>query len=239
MASLDAASVTSRTPDIEGRSKRLWHLESDTCLIEMIPSLRSFTYDRDELMDGTAELRLDFFEYVSQRLAERGVYTVFRERVGPVSYLADYRPAPPFEVIVKNRATGSTMRKYPGLFTEGQVFDRPVVKFDYRVDPEDQPIGEDYLRLLGVDVEHYRQVALDCNTVLLGLLAPLDLWDFCLVIAPDDKHGLLVNSEISPDCMRLKSADGMPYDKDMFRQGASREQILARWTELIKMVSRG
>nr|AUV64164.1 SAICAR synthetase [Streptomyces citricolor] len=231
--------MTSRTPDIEGRSKRLWHLESGSCLIEMIPSLRSFTFDRDELMDGTAELRLDFFEYVSARLAERGVHTVFRERVGPVSYVADYRPAPPFEVIVKNRAIGSTLRKYPGLFTEGQVFDRPVVKFDYRVDPEDQPIGEDYLRLIGVDVEHYRQVALDCNTVLRELLDPLDLWDFCLVIAPDEKHGLVVNSEISPDCMRLKSADGLPYDKDMFRDGASREQILARWTELITMVSGG
>ncbi|MGK4580284.1 phosphoribosylaminoimidazolesuccinocarboxamide synthase [Kitasatospora sp. HPMI-4] len=231
--------MTSRTPDIEGRSKRLWHLESGSCLIEMIPSLRSFTFDRDELMDGTAELRLDFFEYVSARLAERGVHTVFRERVGPVSYVADYRPAPPFEVIVKNRAIGSTLRKYPGLFTEGQVFDRPVVKFDYRVDPEDQPIGEDYLRLIGVDVEHYRQVALDCNTVLRELLDPLDLWDFCLVIAPDEKHGLVVNSEISPDCMRLKSADGLPYDKDMFRDGATREQILARWTELITMVSGG
>ncbi|MQS11297.1 SAICAR synthetase [Streptomyces kaniharaensis] len=239
MAALDAVSVTSRTPDIEGRSKRLWHLDEGLCLIEMIPSLRSFTYDRDELVDGTAELRLDFFEYVSARLAERGVYTVFRERVGPVSYLADYRPAPPFEVIVKNRATGSTIRKYPGLFEEGQVLDRPVVKFDYRVDPEDQPIGEDYLRLLGVDVEHHRQVALDCNAVLRELLAPLDLWDFCLVIAPDDKHGLVVNSEISPDCMRLKSADGRPYDKDMFRQGAGREDILARWAELISMVSGG
>ncbi|WP_345700166.1 phosphoribosylaminoimidazolesuccinocarboxamide synthase [Kitasatospora terrestris] len=229
--------MTSRTPDIEGRSKKLWYLDDGRCLIEMIPSLRSFTFDRDELVDGTAELRLDFFEYVSARLAEYDVHTVFGERVGPTTYIADYRPAPPFEVIVKNRATGSTIRKYPGLFEEGQVLDRPVVKFDYRTDPEDQPIGEDYLRLLGVDVEHHRKLALDCNAALRKLLDPLDLWDFCLVIAPDETHGLVVNSEISPDCMRLKAADGRPYDKDMFREGAGREDILARWAELIAMVS--
>ncbi|GHH88242.1 hypothetical protein GCM10018793_67200 [Streptomyces sulfonofaciens] len=229
--------VSAREPDIQGRSKKVWFAGPGACVVEMIPSLRSFTYDRDELMDGTAELRLDFFEYVSGRLAQDGVHTVFRERLGPISYLADYRPAPPFEVIVKNRATGSTMRKYPGLFTEGQVFERPVVKFDYRTDPEDQPIGEDYLRLLGVDVEQYRNAALRCNALLRNLLSPLDLWDFCLVIADDEEHGVVINSEISPDCMRLRSADGTSYDKDMFRQGAEREDILGRWTELMRIIT--
>ncbi|WP_229400818.1 phosphoribosylaminoimidazolesuccinocarboxamide synthase [Micromonospora okii] len=226
-------------PDITGRSKKVWLVEPDRCVVEMIPSLRSFTHDRDELMDGTAELRLDFFEYVSGVLAEAGVHTVFRERLGPITYLADYRPAVPFEVIVKNRATGSTMRKYPGLFEEGHAFEPPVVKFDYRTDPEDQPIGEDYLRVTGVDVEAYRRLALECNAVLRGLLAPLDLWDFCLVVAPDERHGLVINSEISPDCMRLRRADGEPYDKDLFRRGASREQIIERWTELMRLVRRG
>lgn len=229
--------VLSRTPDISGHSKKVWLLDSGTCLVELIPSLSSFTYSRNELIDGTGELRLDFFEHVSGRLAAEGVHTVFRERTGPLTYLADYRPSPPFEVIVKNRATGSTMRKYPGLFTEGQRFERPVVKFDYRVDPEDQPIGEDYLRLLGIDVEAFRDAAQRCNTVLRRLLEPLDLWDFCLIIAPDEEHGLVINSEISPDCMRLRSGAGECYDKDLFRQGASGEEIIKRWTELMRLVT--
>jgi phosphoribosylaminoimidazole-succinocarboxamide synthase len=236
---MSSATLPTGRPDITGRSKKVWLVEPDRCVVEMIPSLSSFTYDRDELMDGTAELRLDFFEYVSGVLAGAGVHTVFRERLGPVTYLADYRPSVPFEVIVKNRATGSTIRKYPGLFQEGQVFDDPVVKFDYRTDPEDQPIGEDYLRVVGVDVEAYRRLALDCNRVLRDLLSPLELWDFCLIIAPDTERGLVINSEISPDCMRLRRADGESYDKDLFRRGASREQIIERWTELMGLVRRG
>lgn len=229
--------MTLRDPDLVGRSKKVWLLDSGTCLVEMIPSLRSFTYDRNELIDGTAELRLDFFEYVSGKLADEGVHTVFRERTGPLSYLADYRPASPFEVIVKNRATGSTTRKYPGLFTEGQQLDRPVVKFDYRTEPEDQPIGEDYLRLLGIDVDAYHDLAQRCNAVLRKLLEPLDLWDFCLIIAPDDNRGVVINSEISPDCMRLRSAAGECYDKDLFRQGATGEEIIKRWTELMRIIT--
>lgn len=229
--------VMSRTPDIAGRSKKVWLLGDGTCLVEMIPSLRSFTHDRDELIDGTAELRLDFFERVSGQLAAEGVHTVFHERTGPVSYLADYRPASPFEVIVKNRATGSTMRKYPGLFTEGQQLDRPVVKFDYRTDPEDQPIGEDYLRVLGIDVDAHHALAQRCNAVLRTLLAPLDLWDFCLIIAPDPERGVVINSEISPDCMRLRSTTGECYDKDLFRQGATGGEIIKRWTELLRIIT--
>lgn len=226
-------------PDIVGRSKKIWLVEPDRCVVEMIPSLRSFTYDRDELVDGTAELRLDFFEHVSGLLAADGVQTVFRQRLGPVTYLADYRPSVPFEVIVKNRATGSTIRKYPGLYAEGHRFDPPVVKFDYRTEPEDQPIGEDYLRDLGVDVAAYRQIALGCNRLLCNLLEPLELWDFCLVVAPDDDHGLVINSEISPDCMRLRAPDGAPYDKDLFRRGAPPAEIIARWSELMELVRRG
>jgi phosphoribosylaminoimidazole-succinocarboxamide synthase len=149
------------------------------------PGLRSYTHDRDELIPETARLRLDFYELAAARLADNGVRTVFEERLSATSCRAAYVPAPPFEVIVKNTATGSTVRKYPGLFPEGHRFHPPVVKFDYRVDPEDQPIGEDHLRATGCDVEAFREVALDCNAGLRAWPAPLDLWDFCLVIGVD------------------------------------------------------
>ncbi|GAA2142521.1 hypothetical protein GCM10009760_27730 [Kitasatospora kazusensis] len=224
-------------PDIVGRSKRLWRRDDGTCEIEIIPSLRSFTYDRDELIPATAKLRLDFYQAAAARLAERGIRTVFRERLSDSSYLADFVPGPPFEVIVKNLATGSTTVKYPGLFAEGHRFEPPVVKFDFRVDPEDQPIGEDYLKALGVDTDAYRRTALACNEALRDWLAPLDLWDFCLVIGDGPDGQPVINSEISPDCMRLRDPQGRPLDKDLFRQGASAHEIVAAWTDLVRRIS--
>ncbi|KOV67888.1 phosphoribosylaminoimidazolesuccinocarboxamide synthase [Streptomyces sp. MMG1121] len=225
-----------RQPDIEGRSKRLWLNGDGTCDVELIPSLRSYTYDRDEMIPETARLRLDFYERASARLADKGVRTVFLERLGDISYRASYIPAPPFEVIVKNIATGSTIRKYPGLFEEGHRFDPPVVKFDYRTDPEDQPIGEDYLRVMGVDVEAFRETALECNASLRSWLNPLDLWDFCLVIGSDEAGRPVINSEISPDCMRLRDDSGNPLDKDLFRQGADPATIISVWTGLVERI---
>jgi len=228
--------VTTRAPDIEGRSKKLWHVGDGTCVVELIPSLRSFTYERDELVDQTDVLRLDFYELAAQRLAAEGVPTVFRERLSPRSYRADYAPGPPFEVIVKHRAVGSTMRKYPGLFTEGQELVPPVVKFDYRTDPEDQPIGEDYLRHLGIPVESWRDLALRCSQALHRWLRPADLWDICFVLGTGPGGRLTISSEISPDCMRLRSPQGTPLDKDLFRRGASAEALVDVWQHLVDAV---
>jgi len=222
-----------RAPDLEGRSKRLWLLDGGACLVELVPSLRSFTHARDEMVDGTAALRLDFYEAVAGPLAAAGVPVAFRYRVDDHRYVADYHPAPPFEVIVKNVATGSTVRKYPGLFAEGHRFFPPVVKFDYRTDPEDEPIGEDYLRDLGVPVDRFRVLALRVNAVLGALLSPADLWDFCLVVGLDPRGEPSVISEISPDCMRLRDTDGRPLDKDLFRAGASHEEIVKVWRGLV------
>lgn len=237
MSSHSLTGIQQREPDIEGRSKKLWLDGDGVCRVELIPSLRSYTYQRDEMIPATAKLRLDFYETAAARLAEHGVRTVFRRRLGPATYEADYVPAPPFEVIVKNLATGSTLIKYPGLFAEGHRFEPPVVKFDFRVDPEDQPIGEDYLRTMGVDVEAFRQTALTCNAALRSWLAPFDLWDFCLIIGTDDEGRPVINSEISPDCMRLRDTEGRPLDKDLFRQGAAPEDIVRAWTDLVARIS--
>ncbi|MFI9589093.1 phosphoribosylaminoimidazolesuccinocarboxamide synthase [Nonomuraea sp. NPDC052265] len=224
-------------PDIVGRSKRLWLLPEGRCLVQIIPSLRSFTYHRDEIVERTGPLRLDFYERAAARLAGAGVPCAFRERVSADSYVADYCPAPPFEVIVKNRATGSTTRKYPGLFEDGAPLPRPVVKFDYRTDPEDQPIGEDYLRALGLPVEEMRELSLAVNDVLRSWLRPLEVWDFCLIFGQTADGGLTVISEISQDCMRLRHQDGSPLDKDLFRDGVAGEEIVNQWSRVLDVIT--
>ncbi|MEU9489523.1 phosphoribosylaminoimidazolesuccinocarboxamide synthase [Streptomyces decoyicus] len=221
-----------RTPDIEGRSKRLWLLPDGKCLVEIIPSLRSFTYDRDELVTDTGPLRLDFYERAAAQLTGHGIRTAFSRRVSATCYLAEYHPAPPFEVVVKNRAVGSTLVKYPGLFQENQPLPAPVVKFDYRVDPEDQPIGEDYLRALDLPVAELRRLALAVNTTLQQWLQPVELWDFCLIFGLTGEGDPVLISEVSQDCMRLRHPDGSPLDKDLFRKGAPHTEITTAWRRL-------
>ena len=128
MVATEPEAAPSRPPDVEGRSKRIWLLDGDRCVVELIPSLRSFTFDRDEMMPDTGPLRLDFYERAAAMLDRDGIRTAFVRRLGPTRYLARYLAAPPFEVIVKNRAVGSTVMKYPGLFEPDQPLPRRVLQ---------------------------------------------------------------------------------------------------------------
>lgn len=222
-----------QVPSIEGRSKKLWLISDNICLVRLVESLSSFTYDRHEIVEGTGRLRLDFYELAAQKLTAEGVPCAFVRRVDEITYLARYHETPPFEVIVKNCAVGSTLRKYPGLFPAEAPMPAPVVKFDYRCDPEDQPIGEDYLRVLGLPVERMRKLALAANSVLGDWLNPHQLLDFCLIFGLTPAGEPEIISEVSPDCMRLRGPDGSPLDKDLFRLGRTRAEITAVWEELV------
>jgi phosphoribosylaminoimidazole-succinocarboxamide synthase len=145
-AGVDVEAIVARGCFLEGRSKKLYRIDETTCLVELIPSLSSFTYQRHEIVPETDVLRLDFYERVAAIFRWKGILTAFCGRVGPTMYVARWLPGPPFETIVKNFAVGSTTRKYPGLYPEGAALNPPVVKFDYRIDPEDQPIADDYVR---------------------------------------------------------------------------------------------
>jgi phosphoribosylaminoimidazole-succinocarboxamide synthase len=231
------AEALAREPLIVGRSKALYALDEQHCIIRLIPSLTSFTYGREELVPGTEILRLDFYELAAQSLAKAGITTAFRGRLGTDLYYADLCAdlcqELPFEVIVKNKAVGSTLRKYPGLFEPNHCFNKPVVKFDYRIDPEDQPIAEDYLRESGCDPELFKAIALRVNEELQRWLTPRILLDFCIVIGRHPSGHYAITSEISPDCMRLQNEVGQSLDKDLFRQGASHQNIRSVWADLV------
>ncbi len=227
-------SILEQTPIIKGKSKNLYEFDEDHYVAKLIPSLSSFTYNRYENVAETDILRLDFYEMSAKKLNTLNIPTAFVKRLDATTYLTRKCTNPPFEVIVKNYAVGSTIRKYPGLFKEGQKFTNPIVKFDYRVDPEDQPISIDYLIEYGVDGPLFRELALKINAALCDWLAPRVLIDFCVIFGTNSDGQVCVTSEVSPDCMRLKSENGESLDKDLFRQGKSHEYIIEKWTELIK-----
>lgn len=225
--------IVNRQLIVSGRSKRVYKIDDARCYIELVASLRSFTYAREEVVTGSDVVRLDFYEMAAAKLTQAGINHAFVERVGPAAYLAKLCSDPPFEVIVKNLAAGSTLRKYPGLFQENHRFVQPVVKFDYRTDPEDQCLADDYLREYGHNPARWKRLALDVNRVLVEWLAPRTLVDICFIIGIDPGGDECVLSEVSPDCMRLRSPEGESLDKDLFRHGLSGAALVAVWSELV------
>jgi len=61
----------SKDPIKKGRSKHLYLYKDNLCLVKLIPDLRSYTFDREESIEGTDVLRLDFFNLVVDILSVR------------------------------------------------------------------------------------------------------------------------------------------------------------------------
>ena len=218
----------------EGRSKRIWR-KGNKFVIELKPSLDSYTHGKSNNIIGTEVLRNQFFEKAIKVLSREGVPVLNYQTEGIASYSCEYCYSLPFEFIVKMRAVGTTLIDCPGLFYPNMPFPTPVVRFDYRTDPRDMPVPSGYLLNFGLDPTEMAGIAEKAVLVLSKWLsdAGYELIDICFIFGFSKDEKIKIISEISPDCMRVKR-DGKSYDKDLFRQGASDECIKNAWKKIIK-----
>ena len=126
----------------------------------------------------------------------------------------------PVEVIVRNIAAGSIVKNTN--ITEGTNISPPIVEYFLKDDAKDDPLlTYDRVRLMGIDPEPMKEVALEVNTHLqmLFTLMGIDLVDFKLEFGHDVHGDLFLADELSPDNMRLwKKNTKERFDKDLFRK---------------------
>ena len=165
--------------------------------------------------------------------------------------------ATPIEVVVKRFHTGTPKHRYFGMsgttarngigfgsgqpIKEDQKYPQLVVRFDWR-NPMHSPNGErladevlpETMANWFIDVESASQTARAAFGGLERALGSvgLELWDMCFFITQDGKK---IFSEISPDCMRVRSADDS-LDKDVWRSGGSSELVKNKWAQFVDIV---
>ena len=140
----------------------------------------------------------------------------------------------PVEVIVRNIAAGSIVKNTN--ITEGTLIQPPIVEYFLKDDARDDPLlTYDRVRLMGIDPEPMKSVALEVNTHLqmLFTLMGIDLVDFKLEFGHDAHGDLFLADELSPDNMRLwKKGTKERFDKDLFRTGEG--DIVAAYTYILE-----
>ncbi len=177
----------------------------------------------------------------------------FRPNDMSASDIAQLPVAPPIEVIAKYRHTGTSkhryyaMDTYPTRFNDTIQPDRPypetLIRFDWR-NPMHHPQTRDRLadEVLSeqmadwyIDTCAARKLAAKTFAVLGQYFqaSGLDLWDICFFISQD---GSTLFGEISPDCMRVRTTDNSPMDKDIWRAGGSSKEIVTKWQTMIQML---
>ena len=131
----------------------------------------------------------------------------------------------PLEVITRNIAAGSLLRKFP--FKDKQEFDPPIIQMDYKSDEFHDPmINDDIAVALGFvtreELNEIRRITLKINQVLKifllekGIIFP----DFKIEFGKNHKGEIILGDEISPDSCRFwDSKTCEVLDKDLFRKG--------------------
>lgn len=176
------------------------------------------------------------FEY----LGEAGIPSHFIQQLNDREMLTRRVKIIPVEVVVRNRATGSIVKRL-GL-EDGLIIDPPLIEFFYKDDSLGDPlITEDHIRLLKLatpaQMEELRRQAFSINEalrpffekrgmVLVDFKLEFGLWNGQIILA----------DEISPDTCRFWDIQtGERMDKDRFRKDLGR--IEETYQEVLKRVS--
>jgi phosphoribosylaminoimidazole-succinocarboxamide synthase len=173
-------------------------------------------------------------------LADNGISTHYIKMVSGDEMLVHACSMIKIEVIPRNIAAGSIVKKYD--FPEGRRFEPPIIVMDYKNDAAHDPmLNDDIAIALGVATEKelrkIRKISLRVNEILQkymderGLLLP----DFKLEFGKVEKK-IVVADEISPDTMRLwKKGTRESLDKDVFR--FDKGDLLTAYDEAARLIA--
>jgi len=224
----------------EGKAKKIFLTEKEDEVIQ---------YFKDDATAFNAEKRGKILEKgivnnkistrLFQELADAGIPSHFIQQINDREMLARRVNIILVEVVVRNRATGSIIKRL-GL-EEGMFIDPPLVEFFYKDDALGDPlITEDHIRLLKLatpsQVVELRNQALKINEVLLPFFQKrgMMLVDFKLEFGLWNGQIILAD-EISPDTCRFWDIQtGERMDKDRFRKDLGR--IEETYQEVLKRV---
>ena len=207
---------------LEGKVKTVFETdEEDKVLIKYEDKVSAFNGEHMEYPRDKGATCCMISALLFERLEAVGIKTHYLSVPTLNTMLCRKVKIVPVEVICRNRAAGSIIEHTEGL-EEGQLFDPPIIEFflkdDYKGDPL---LTLDRLRLMGIDPEPFIMRTTSINWELQKIFDKIgmDLIDFKLEFGYDDRGGLNLADEISPDSMRLwKKGTKERFDKDLFRK---------------------
>ena len=189
---------------------------------------------RSEIMDSKGKVCCLISALLFELMESRGIKTHYIDVPYLDTLLCKKLTIVPVEVIVRNIAAGSIVSQT--TLQEGTLINPPVVEYFLKDDAKDDPLlTHDRVRLMGIDPEPMKKVALEVNTHLKMLFAQMDidLVDFKLEFGYDVDKNLLLADELSPDNMRLwKKGTKQKFDKDLFRKGEG--DIVTAYTYILE-----
>jgi len=208
----------------KGKAKSVYEIDSATSVIEFRDDLTAGDGAKKETMQGkgalNAEISAKFFDVLSRR----GIKTHFIRFEPPNKHVVKKIKIVLLEVICRNIAAGSFVKRYP--FKNGEVLKFPIVELGYKSDEYHDPfLNDDIAISLALaskkEIKKIKKITLNINEILRTFLEEkgIVLVDFKLEFGKDETGNLLLADEVSPDTCRFWDAKTKEImDKDRFRK---------------------
>lgn len=224
----------------EGKAKRVYVKDENTLLMEFKDVVTALDGVKVSQAPGKGVLNAALSAFFFRLLESRGVNTHFIGYDGGRVLTVRRLKMVPVEVIVRNYAYGSLIKRLP-LYKPLSKLGKPIVEYHYKSDELHDPLilPEDILNtglMSGEELNTVNEVSLRVNEVLSSELVRygLTLVDFKLEFGRDVDGRLLVADEISGDTIRVIDAEGRHLDKEVFRKGGSVEDLIIAYSTLAR-----
>ena len=213
----------------------------DEVIIEFRDDMTAGDGARKEVMNDKGAYNAVISSKIFKVLEENGIETQFIDLPEPNVMIAKKLEMIPIEVIVRNIATGSLVRKYP--IEDGTKLDPPIVQMDFKDDEYHDPMLNDSLiKALGIatqeEIDIITEKALKVNETLKEFFADagIILVDFKIEFGKDKDGNILLGDEISPDSCRLWDSETLDMlDKELFRKGHD-DEVMEAYIEVYNRI---
>ena len=225
-----------------GKVKSVYTTDNpDEVIIEFRDDMTAGDGERKEVMDNKGAYNAIISTKIFKVLEENGIETQFIDLPEPNVMVAKKLEMIPIEVIVRNIATGSLVRKYP--IADGTRLNPPIVQMDYKDDEYHDPmLNSSIIKALGIatqeEIDILIEKALKINEILSKFFADagIILVDYKIEFGKDKDGNILLGDEISPDGCRLWDSETFEMlDKELFRKGKD-DEVMDAYIEVYNRI---
>ena len=225
-----------------GKVKSVYTTDNpDEVIIEFRDDMTAGDGERKEVMSDKGAYNAVISSKIFKILEENGVETQFIDLPEPDVMLARKLDMIPIEVIVRNIATGSLIRKYP--IADGTRLEPPIVQMDFKADEYHDPmLNDSIIKALGIatqeEIDTLTEKALKINEVLKEFFADagIILVDYKVEFGKDKDGNIILGDEISPDSCRLWDSETLDMlDKELFRKGKD-DEVMEAYVEVYNRI---
>ena len=217
---------TSKKLKYAGKAKDIYETQKENeVIVAFRDDITAGDGDKKDNLKGKGNCNSLISSKLFEVLEENGVKTQYIKLIETGSMLSKKLEMIPLEVIARNIATGSLLKKFP--FKENQKLNPPIIQMDYKNDEFHDPMLNDEITIaLGLasqeELDEIRKITLKINNILTNFLKEKEilLVDFKLEFGKDSEGNIVLGDEISPDTCRYWDIHTLKtLDKDSFRQG--------------------